>query len=61
MPLLRTVETRIEKADTIIYINLLSTCVTRDLTCVLRTARDTKLYSRLVIFPNGALVYIIME
>ena len=41
MSLIRTVEIKIETAGTIIYINLLSTCVTIGLTCVLRTARDT--------------------
>ena len=39
--LLLTVETRIEIAGTVIYIQLLlSTCVTIGLTYVLRTARD---------------------
>ena len=39
--LLLTVETRIEIAGTVIYIQLLlSTCVRIGLTCVLRTARD---------------------
>ena len=40
VPLLLTVETRIEIAGNFLYVNVLSTCVTSGLTCVLRTIRD---------------------
>ena len=54
MLLLLIAETRIEIAGTVTYINVLSTCVTIDLTCVLQTARDTQLYAYL---SDGAVVF----
>ena len=42
------IETGIEIAGTVMYTNVISTCVTRGLTCVLRN--DTQPYAQLVIF-----------